>query len=138
MEERMQRPRAHAHPEASPTRVVVFDAEHESRAYLSDALRLLGLSVLEAKTPLEAIYALSRGSKDVCVAFIGGCLAATTPSEFVSFALEEFPSLRLVTAGADVSVDGERVHRLGPDDDDPAALSALLARLLPELTPQAA
>lgn len=114
---------------ARETRFIVFDAEQESRARLSDALQRLGHSVLEASTPLEAVYAMSRAAEGACVAFVGGCLAATTPREFVSFALEEFPRLLLVTGGVDVEVDEQRVHRL-PLGDDASALGALLSRLL--------
>lgn len=114
---------------AKGTHFIVFDAEQESRARLSDALQGLGHSVLEASTPLEAVYAMSRAAEGACVAFVGGCLAATTPREFVSFALEEFPRLLLVTGGADVEVDEQRVHRL-PFGDDASALGALLSRLL--------
>lgn len=137
MEEPMQRARAEPQPHRTLTPVIVFDAEPSSRARLSEALRRTGLSVLEATTPLEAVYALSRASKVACLAFVGGCLAATTPREFIGFALEEFPRLLLVTAGFELPEDDERVHRLcvqGLEDGAGGpALSALLGRLLPEM-----
>lgn len=135
MKERMDGPGAEARAPRTKARVIVFDAQQESRERLRGALERLGHSVQEVKTPLEAVYAMSRASKDACVAFLGACLTATTPSEFVGFALEEFPRLLLVTAGVDVDADGERVHRLKDDDEDASALSALLARLLPEPPP---
>lgn len=129
MEDRMPTSRAEPEPHApSPARVILFDAEATSRARLRDALAPLGLPVLEAKTPLEAIYALARHPLDACVAFVGRRLLDTTPAEFVRFALEEFPGLNVITAGEEGDADHERVHRLD-DTADTRALSELFARL---------
>lgn len=137
MEPSMSTSRAEPEPEApSLTRVILFDAEPTSRARLRDALAPLGLPVVEATTPLEAIYALARASRETCVAFVGRRLLDTTPSEFLRFALEEFPGLTLITTSDAEGAADERVLHLD-DDADPRALVDALARvggLRPDMT----
>lgn len=110
--------------------VLVFDGDPVTRVPLARRLRLLGHGVLEARTALEATFALQRADLAAGVAFVGERLYQTALEEFVPFALHEYPRLRLVTPAAFLGLSSPRVRPLVAPPSCLASLRALLAELL--------
>jgi CheY-like chemotaxis protein len=66
-------------------RVLVVDAESTRRRDTSDSLRRLGHEVLEATTPLEAVWELENGPMDIHTVFVARRLGSSDGRDLLRF-----------------------------------------------------
>ena len=70
---------------ANPGRVLVVDAEGGRRRETSMSLRRMGHHVLEATTPLEAVWELENGPMDIHTVFVARRLGKTDGRDLLKF-----------------------------------------------------
>lgn len=69
----------------SPGRVLVVDAEGGRRRETTQSLRRMGHHVLEATTPLEAVWELENGPMDIHTVFVARKLGKTDGRDLLKF-----------------------------------------------------
>jgi|GEM_PF-6785668 len=85
--------------------VLVVDAERDSRAELAGDMRALGLAVVEASSPLEAIDALDREPDAIGTVVVAPTIRSASQADLARFIAETYPAV------LNVLVRGQHWHR---------------------------
>lgn len=96
--------------------VVLIDEDTARLSLLAEGFRLVGCSVIEATTSLEAIVRLGESSFEPDVIVVADSIPATTANEMRDFVGRNHPNVKLVSL-TDALIDplGD-IHHLSPDD----------------------
>lgn len=81
-------------------RVLVALTNSDGRRSLADALGRMGYEVVEAGTPLEAVWELENGPLDIHTALVGLELGRGDGPDVALFLAERYPNIRRVLVGA--------------------------------------
>lgn len=82
-------------------RVLVVHADPQPRRELGDAIRRLGYQVVEAASPLEAVWELENGPMDIHTAFVAGTLGKSKGQDVVKFLSARYPAVRRILVDAE-------------------------------------
>jgi hypothetical protein len=80
--------------------VLVVHSDAACRRRLCEAIRLLGYDVVEASTPLEAVWELENGPMDFHTAFVAGVLGPYDGSDIFGFISSRYPGMRRILVDA--------------------------------------
>jgi CheY-like chemotaxis protein len=95
--------------------VILIDEDARRRRLLAEAFRIVGCSLIEAATSLEAIVRLGESSFEPDVIAVADSIPAVTANEMRDFVGRNHPHVKLVSI-TDVIDPGINIFQLTPED----------------------
>lgn len=95
--------------------VILIDEDARRRKLLADAFRIVGCSLIEAATSLEAIVRLGESSFEPDVIAVADSIPAVTANQMREFVGRDHPHVKLVSI-TDVIDPGINIFQLRPED----------------------
>ena len=95
--------------------VILIDEDAERRKLLAEAFQLVGCSLIEAATPLEAIVRLGESTFEPDVIAVADSIPAATANEMREFVARNHPHVKLVSI-TDVLDGRVNIFQLTPED----------------------
>ncbi|HTL34441.1 MAG TPA: PilZ domain-containing protein [Kofleriaceae bacterium] len=95
--------------------VILIDEDAARRTLLADGFRIVGCSLIEAATSLEAIVRLGESSFEPDVIAVADSIPSTTANEMRDFIARNHPHVKLVSI-TDVLDPGVNIFQLTPED----------------------
>ena len=82
--------------------VVLIDAATQRRSAMAAGFRATGFNVIEAATPLEAIFCLGESTFEPDVIAVAGPATSADAEEMRAFVERDHPNVKLITIGDEV------------------------------------
>jgi len=95
--------------------VILIDEDATRRKLLAEAFRIVGCSLIEAATSLEAIVRLGESSFEPDVIAVADSIPAATANQMREFVARHHPNVKLVSI-TDVIDPGVNIFQLTPED----------------------